>query len=77
MKNAENLTVSGLVGRQRCVWNVQALVDDDGHLNLYVTTDRPGDNIQEIETGQGDGQGEQLALRLTSDRIESHYQSHL
>lgn len=54
-------------------WNVQAIVDDDGHLNVYITNDKSGE-IEQIETGQGDGiDGEQLAQRFTTPEIESEY----
>jgi hypothetical protein len=48
-------------------WNVDCCVDDDGDLNIYVTNDYTK-NINEIDTGQGDGlDGEQLAIRLAAD----------
>ena len=53
-------------------WNVGVLVDDDGHLNIYITC-QDGSDIKAIDTGQGDGHGEQLAYRLTTDRIEAIY----
>lgn len=54
-------------------WHLSAIVDDDGHLNVYVTHDS-GETIREIETGQGDGEfGEQLAFRMTTDGIELDY----
>jgi len=52
-------------------WVLSWLVDDDGHLNLYITN-TDGSPIHEIETGQGDGEaGGQLALRFTTEQIES------
>ncbi len=57
-------------------WEIVACVDSDGQLNVYVenkTTD--DETIREVETEQGDGtQGEQLALRFTTNRIEKEYQ---
>jgi hypothetical protein len=55
-------------------WNVCSCVDDDGHLNVYVTN-AECDTIGEIETGQGNGEGEQYATRYTTDRIESDYEA--
>lgn len=55
-------------------WNVNAIVDDDGHLNVYITNDYDS-NIIEIETGQGDGQNEQMAVRFTTPKIEQRYNS--
>ena len=51
-------------------WNVELLVDDDGHLNVYIENDHDS-TINEVWTGQGDGQqGEQMALRFTTPTIE-------
>jgi hypothetical protein len=51
-------------------WSLQGLVDDDGHLNVYVTNS-DGTDIIDVETGQGDGtDGDQLALRFTTQKIE-------
>jgi hypothetical protein len=53
-------------------WNVCAIVDDDGHLNVYIANSEGTSDIIEIETGQGDGEnGEQYALRFTTEDIES------
>ena len=54
-------------------WRVSCRVDDDGHRNVYVeNTD--GTDIREFETGQGDGtNGEQYAVRFTTERIEREY----
>ena len=52
------------------VWKVSGIVDNDGHLNLYIISG-DGSDIYEIETTQGDGKdGEQLALRFTTEKIE-------
>ena len=54
-------------------WRVSFMVDDDGHLNIYVENHDNSDII-EIETGQGDGKnGEQYALRFTTEQIEEQY----
>lgn len=51
-------------------WLVDLLVDDDGHLNIFVKNE-DGTTITEVETGQGDGEnGEPLAFRVTTGRIE-------
>jgi len=50
-------------------WMVTSLVDDDGHLNVYILN-MFCDEIEKINTGQGDGHGEQLAMRFTTDVIE-------
>jgi hypothetical protein len=55
-------------------WNVCLNVDDDEHLNIYLTN-KDDDTIHEIETGQGDGAGEQLALRFTTPAIEERWES--
>lgn len=55
-------------------WDVVTVVDDDGHLNVYITTDDPNGVINQIDTGQGDGDGEQLALRFTTAKLETDYQ---
>lgn len=55
-------------------WVVTLLVDDDGHLNVYITNDFCDEDIMEIESGQGDGTvGDQLALRFTTTEIEQAY----
>ena len=52
-------------------WDVEVLVDDDGHLNIYITN-ADNSTIFDVGSGQGDGMdGDQLALRLTTDYIES------
>ena len=53
-------------------WNVKAMVDSDGHLNLYITNTESR-LVNEIETGQGDGDGEPFALRFTTPLIENNY----
>ena len=53
-------------------WQVEVLVDEDGHLNLYVTN-RDCVNVDEVDTGQGDGRGEQYALRCTTSAIEKRH----
>ncbi len=54
-------------------WQVSLVVDDDGHLNLYVNN-FDSSAILEVDTGQGDGSpGEQLAIRLTTESIEERY----
>jgi len=53
-------------------WNIHTIVDEDGHLNVYITNDDNSD-ILEIDTGQGNGKGEQLALRFTTLQIEEDY----
>ena len=56
-------------------WKVQALVDDDGHLNIFVSNDDRTD-IVECETGQGDGlNGEALASRYSTKGIEEAYKT--
>ena len=53
-------------------WKVLAAVDSDGHLNVYV--ENGGETISQIESDQGGGcDGEQLALRFTTDDIEESY----
>lgn len=62
----------------RCVysngWDVEVIVDDDGHLNIYIERKEDKSKIYEIETGQGDGNGEQLAIRITTDQLEKKCQ---
>ena len=50
-------------------WDVAVVVDDDSHLNIYVTN-RKSSTMFEVDTGQGDGEGEQLAFRVTTPEIE-------
>jgi hypothetical protein len=51
-------------------WTVDPVIDDDGHLNIYINNNDMTD-ISDVESGQGDGtNGEQLALRFTTARIE-------
>lgn len=58
-------------------WKVTIIEDDDKHLNIYIEANNVTD-IHEIETGQGDGkEGEQLALRFTTDKIEKEYKESL
>lgn len=67
-----------LVGASKLVlpngWELVALVDEDAHLNIYVENDDKSD-IVEVDTGQGDGVGEQLAIRLSTGAIEDEYAS--
>jgi hypothetical protein len=53
-------------------WVVRIIVDDDGHLNIYITN-TDCQEIFEIDTGQGSGINEQLALRFTTNEIEGDY----
>jgi hypothetical protein len=54
-------------------WRVKVLEDDDNHLNIYIENEDET-TIHDIDTGQGDGtEGEQLALRFTTDDIERAY----
>ena len=54
-------------------WDVNIQVDSDGHLNIYITNKDKTD-IVECDTGQGDGcDGEQLAIRFSTNRIEDEY----
>jgi hypothetical protein len=54
-------------------WDVTLIVDEDGHLNVYVLNNN-SEEVTEIETGQGDGvDGEQLALRFTTPKIEADH----
>jgi len=55
-------------------WKVVTEVDDDGHLNIYIEN-KFSDRIDEIESGRGDGDGEQLASRYTTPRIEDKHDS--
>ena len=56
-------------------WKVAHIVDEDNHLNVYITKGNK-DNIIQITTGQGDGDdGEQYALRLTTTNIEENENS--
>jgi hypothetical protein len=53
-------------------WEVQLIVDTDGHLNAYVKHS-DGSEISEIESGEGDGiNGEALAVRFTTASIEKN-----
>lgn len=54
-------------------WLLTPIVDDDGHLNIYIEN-MDGTSVEEIDTGQGTGRGEQLAIRLTTSGIEQDYQ---
>jgi hypothetical protein len=54
-------------------WFLAMVVDDDNHLNVYVSNNDDS-QIHSIESGQGDGSpGEQLGLRFTTDDIEQEY----
>ena len=57
-------------------FEVGILEDDDGHLNVYIESN-DGSDIREIDTGQGGGVGEQLALRFTNKTIEDNYKKSL
>ncbi len=50
-------------------WEVLFLVDDDKHLNIYIKNSNSNE-IYDIETGQGDGINEQMAVRFTTQKIE-------
>ncbi|MHA2063237.1 MAG: hypothetical protein ACXABY_02530 [Candidatus Thorarchaeota archaeon] len=50
-------------------WLVHILKDDDDHLNLYIEN-KYSEEIIIVDTGQGDGKDEQLALRFTTAKIE-------
>lgn len=54
------------------VWHVQVVVDTDGHLNICIENE-DGTEIEEVETTQGDGDGEPLALRFTTRGLEERY----
>jgi len=68
LPNAATVTV-GLV-EHGVVWHVQVVVDNDGHLNIYIENE-DGTEIKEVETTQGDG--ESLALRFTTRGLEERY----
>ena len=54
-------------------WKVVEMVDDDNHLNVYLEHIDVTD-ILEIDTQQGSGKnGEQMALRFTTQGIEDAY----
>ena len=53
-------------------WVLHCLVDEDGHLNVYIENLRD-EVVTEIPTGQGDGDKEQFALRFTTPLIEGQY----
>jgi hypothetical protein len=53
-------------------WDIQTVVDPDGHLNVYITNE-DNSRVFEIETGQGGGDGEQMALRFTTQQIEDEH----
>ena len=54
-------------------WTVHLYVDNDNHLNVYILNS-DSDIIHQIETGQGDGENEQFALRFTTEEIEQKYE---
>jgi len=55
-------------------WNVEIIVDDDGHLNIYVENDDKT-TIHQVDSDQGDGiNGEQYAIRMTTEQLEREYQ---
>lgn len=51
-------------------WIINICIDDDNHLNIYLEN-AYNESINQIDTGQGDGDSEQLALRFTTPTIES------
>ena len=51
-------------------WVVKALVDDDGHLTVWVSHN-DGTDVREIENGDPDG----YQIRLTTKGIEDAFQS--
>ena len=51
-------------------WDVKWLVDDDGHLNVFVINHDGSDTI-ELETGQDTSN--QTAYRFTTEKIEENY----
>ena len=54
-------------------WEICHEIDDDGHLNVYIMNN-DGTNINEVDSERGNGKdGEQLALRFTTDGIEKEY----
>lgn len=53
-------------------WHIEANVDDDGHLNLFVINE-DGSDIIELENLSGDGHQEPYSLRFTTESIEDEY----
>lgn len=52
-------------------WTVKALVDDYGHLNLFIDNCLDCSDKIEIETGRGDGKdGRELEIKITTEDIE-------
>ena len=51
-------------------WDVNWLVDDDGHLNVFVINNDGSETI-ELETGQDTSN--QTAYRFTTKKIEEDY----
>lgn len=62
--------MSGTVSKQSThPYEVVTLIDDDGHLNIFVSS--PGTEVFEIETGQGTNN--ELAFRVTTALIEGGF----
>lgn len=56
-------------------WTVEALVDDDGHLNIWVKH-ADGTTIHDTDADLGDGvDGEDLGFRFTTSGIEDAYRN--
>ena len=53
-------------------WSAVMNVDQDGHLNIFITN-QDGTDITECETGYNDGEDGELGLRYTTDDIERKY----
>jgi hypothetical protein len=53
-------------------WSVVMDVDQDGHLNIFITNE-DGSDISECETEYSDGEDGELGLRYTTDNIEKKY----
>ena len=53
-------------------WSAVMDVDQDGHLNIFITNE-DGSDISECETGYSDGENGELGLRYTTDNIEKKY----
>jgi len=58
-------------------WKIEVITDDDNHLNIYIENMDESNTVLEIDTGQGSGRGEQLALRFTTPEIEKAYVAYL
>jgi hypothetical protein len=53
-------------------WSAVMDVDQDGHLNIFITNE-DGSDISECETEYSDGENGELGLRYTTDNIEKKY----